>query len=300
MPFMAPNDPLELAKLRGARLDELDERAINDPDDYRANGFAKLLRGQMDADPDTGTAARQDVGQIEDAQQAGKVYNLDESRQVRDDTQESAMEKLLRPIREKGQFDLAGKRIENEGLIGAAQAQARSKGEIMVPTMDVDTGLSRWTPRSQAAGMPTGGTGSEREGIRSRLGTLDMISQAEAQGAKVGWGGTGMTGPLQNWIYDISGFGSEDEDNLRVIVQKLRSDILFGAGGKALTKPELEIAGGYLNDIDSNPKASKSKLALLKTLYQNALARAQGRESTFGQDDQDNQDIITDPNWGLR
>jgi hypothetical protein len=284
----------ELHGLRNKRKSELEVRAAMGTD-RQAPALLKLLQGEMNEDPDTGLDAQKDVAQIENAQQAGKVYNLDENQQVRDDTQQTAMEKLLAPERMKGEYSLARQRIANEGIRGGGN----KNDNILVQTLDQKSGMPKWTKRSEAAGMFTAGTGGERQAIKSNNNVLDLLDEVEARGSSNNWGGIGLTGPAQNWAYDHLGLGSSGDDDLRVVMQKLNADIMFGAGGKALTDSEREIAGGYLADIGSNPKAAKSKLAMVRGMIQRGLARAQGLEPD-DQLQQDAEDEDLGPEWGNR
>lgn len=297
MPYDAIADALGLHALRDKRKAELEERAAMGRDP-QAPALLKLLTGQMNEDPDTGLAAHADVGQIHDAQQKGKLYNLDETKQVRDDTNRTAMERLLEPERVKGEYALARQRVASEGPVDAA----RGKGDnVIVQTLDAKTGKPMWTKRSEAAGKFGTGTGAERAEIASRNNTLDQIDEVIRRGDSNKWGGIGVTGPARNWLYNKTGIGSSADDGLRVAMQKMNADVMFGSGGKNLTPTERDIAAGYLGSIGSNPEAAKSKLMDLKALLRRALTRAQGADpNANAQQMQGDEGDDLGPDWGNR
>ena len=158
-----------------------------------------------------------------------------------------------------------------------AERQQRALSAPVVPTLDPDTGLAEWTPRVGAAGMRTGGSATEREAIQAGAGTLSNIANLLKMGDDIGWQGVGPTGGARNLAYKLLGVGSEAEDNLRVELQKVRSDIMFGSGGKQLTPSEQKVAAGYLTDIYTNPKAARSRLLQVQQLFERAQARRMGR-----------------------
>jgi hypothetical protein len=116
----------ELHALRSKRKSELEVRAAMGTD-RQAPALLRLLQGEMNEDPDTGLDAQKDVAQIENAQQAGKVYNLDETKQVRDETNATALERLMKPIEAKGQLDNERQRIASKGLMNVAQIATQGK-----------------------------------------------------------------------------------------------------------------------------------------------------------------------------
>lgn len=158
----------------------------------------------------------------------------------------------------------------------AAERQQAALDAPVVPTLDPRTGLAMWTPRTQAGGLRTGGSATERTDIQTGAGTLDNIGQLLEMGDAIGWKGIGPTGGARSSLYKFFGVGDPREDDFRTILQKVRADIMFGSGGKQLTQSEQKVAAGYLADIYTNPKAAKSRLLDIQTLMSRAQARRMG------------------------
>lgn len=160
----------------------------------------------------------------------------------------------------------------------AAARQKTAVDAIMVPTMDPETGITTWVPRSGAAGMRTGGSATERKEIQEGQNTIDNINSLIQMGDELGWKGIGPAGGVKNQMYKFLGIGDPREDDFRSALQKTRADIMFGAGGKQLTTAEQKVAAGYLTDIYTNPTAARSRLAEVQKLLQRAQARRTGGE----------------------
>lgn len=155
----------------------------------------------------------------------------------------------------------------------AAGERMEQRMETMLPTLDPTTGIATYTPRAEAAGMRIGGGVGEREAIQGGQNTLDNVGMLLKMGEDIGWKGIGPAGGVKNTMYKYLGMGDPREDDFRSALQKVRADIMFGAGGKQLTTSEQKVAAGYLTDIYTNPTAAKSRLIEI----QNMLGRAQGR-----------------------
>lgn len=158
----------------------------------------------------------------------------------------------------------------------AAERQQAALNAPMVPIMDPATGLATWAPRAQAGGQRTGGSATERTAIQEGGGTLDNIRDVIAQGDAIQWKGFGPAAGLRNLGYKFLHMGSEAEDNLRVVAQKVRADVMFGSGGKQLTNTEKAIATSYLADIYTHPESAPTKWRAVLKIFERAQARRTG------------------------
>ena len=172
-----------------------------------------------------------------------------------------------------------------------SQRQQTAMGGPMVPTLDEETGLAEWTPRAQAAGRRTGGSATEREAIQIGANTLSNIQNLRAMGDEIGWKGIGLTGGAKNALYKYLGMGNPREDDFRVELQKVYADILFGAGGKQLTREEKKIAGDFLANIYTNPSAAQTRLAQVEEILQRAQTRRTGQAPPIAPNDADWEDV---------
>ena len=200
-----------------------------------------------------------------------------------------ATERLQREQQERRQTFQAEEGARNRAAMSERQQTALRAP--VVPTLDPDTGLAEWTPRVGAAGMRTGGSATEREAIQGGANTLGNIANLIKMGDDIGWQGVGPTGGVRNLGYKLFGVGSEAEDNLRVELQKVRADIMFGSGGKQLTTSEQKVAAGYLSDIYTNPRAARSRLLQVQQLFERAQARRMGRPVPAPNTDTDWEDV---------
>lgn len=98
MPPYGANDSLELARLRGARESELQQRAAMGTDP-QAPRLLSILRGEMTDDPYTGAAEQQRIGDIQSGLDEQAFYNRPESLAIREEQHAKALQKLLLPAR---------------------------------------------------------------------------------------------------------------------------------------------------------------------------------------------------------
>lgn len=233
--------------------------------------------------------------QGQQAYQENVDYTNPNTQEVREGQEQSALDKLLKPIDLRGQYDVKVAHERAMGDIGAAHANhsGPTAGEPLVQTLN-DAGDIEWTPRSGAAGKLAPGTGGEREAARTGASILDSLHEVMAMGERSGYSGVGLMGGLNGALYKYTGLGDSEGANFRQALQKLDADIMFGVGGKALTPMEHKVATGYLADIYTHPDAIPTLLKGLEAI----LTRAQSRRLGQGGPVQEEADEITDPNWG--
>ena len=156
----------------------------------------------------------------------------------------------------------------------AADERSRAaREEGMIQAFNPTTGQMNWVRRGGAEGLRAGVSAGERQEMTGAQNTIDSIKGLLKMGDTIGWKGVGLMGSPKNKLYKFFGYGDPNEDRFRQEVQRVWSDIAFGAGGKQLTEAEARIAAGYLADINTNPAAAQTRLQ--ETL--NMLERAQAK-----------------------
>lgn len=131
--FHDPTGSLELAGLRRARERELKDRLGANPGDERASGLLGDLQDELSSDPFTGDAARAATGRVQAVNAGVQEYNRPDVMAIREQQEKGALEKLLAPVRMKGQFDVEAAKqhaqaasANTQALIGGRQQVAET------------------------------------------------------------------------------------------------------------------------------------------------------------------------------
>ena len=180
-----------------------------------------------------------------------------------------ANDKLMLQLQRQG-FQGEQNRLQREAADERSRA-AREEG--MIQAFNPTTGQMQWVRRGGAEGERAGVSAAERQEMTGAQNTIDSVKGLLKMGETIGWQGVGLMGTPKSKLYKFFGYGDPNEDRFRQEVQRVWSDIAFGAGGKQLTTKEAEIAAGYLADINTNPAAAQTRLQ--ETL--NMLERAQAK-----------------------
>lgn len=152
------------------------------------------LDADIAEDPQTGVKARAYTDKVTSAQQAGNIYDMPESRQMRDDTESSALKKLLLPEQAKGQNALA---LEHErGQNDYAKQGLANKGALDVAGAKATTGAGGKV-------LPSG----LMERVASGSEGLAQLSELRGMLPNVSTGP--LMGRLQGWAQDMPGLPAD-------------------------------------------------------------------------------------------
>jgi hypothetical protein len=163
-----------------------------------------------------------------------------------------------------------------------AKQDDRPYPTFVVPTFDPNTGMSTWTGRDQAIGMPVNPPAGQRDRLADYDRALTLIDDIEALGNKTGWKGLGpIAGTLQSVGMKLGGekgaklLGATDpaaEETMRAMIGELTAMASFGEGGKQFTGTEKQMINEFVAAARSHPDQVRTRIPSMRERFMTGRA----------------------------
>jgi len=151
----------------------------------------------------------------------------------------------------------------------AEQGRIFSPAQLSEPVVQIDDpdnpGSNVYTPRSLATGKRGPLPAGQKDKLQAYDTTLSMVDAIERLGDEIGWKGLGpIRGRVGRIGMEYLGVGDPREEQLRNLIDNLRTQASFQEGGKTLTGTESQLLNAFLTGVNQNPTAAKARLKMFK------------------------------------
>lgn len=298
---------LERSKLRGTRADELQDR-VNNGGDARDRALLGDVNNDIATDPDTGEAAQKNVRDVESQIHDEAMYARPEAHQRREEDKANQLEMMLAPIMEKNRGEVEKQRIANEGLAEVAGIKNNGAASGTQVQQSYRYHQGRLDKLSAPLVTKADRFATVTDSLNARTPQADALVAPEVLSVLAGGQGSGVR-INEAEIARVIG-GRTELENLKAAMNKYQLD---PSKGLSITDAQRQQIHSLLSTVQSRVH---SKLSAIDQANQdlasapdinshrqivNGLQHAinaidSGGDAGAG----DQQDVITDPNWGAR
>lgn len=138
----------------------------------------------------------------------------------------------------------------------------------------------------ERAGFPP--TAAQKDTALALDNLLENSKLALELGRATNWSGVGALGAgrVKQFMFQHGGIGSQDDEDLRNLLDEMFTDSAFSRGGKQLTGPERQLMSRFLASVSRNPKSVEQSLEqFIKSVERRRQITAPGiPQHTSGQD----------------
>lgn len=171
--------------------------------------------------------------------------------------------------------------LDRQARIGIAQLQSMKPGPMRLSSINVDGKDIQVAVISDGQGgvttIPVGATqlpaGMKKE--NADLGNMvDQLDTLIGAGDKMKWPGIGfMTSPVQTGIKVITGKGSDEADQLRIMLDSIQAEVAHEKYGSALTPGEKQMLRKFAPSSNMHPNAVRNRLQVMRNILSNRSAQ---------------------------
>lgn len=190
------------------------------------------------------------------------------------DQQREDQQKALDAYR---QAQIDQRKSEELTRIKIAEIQAMKPGAIKIASINVDGRDIAVAVHSDGSVVPIGNSqlpAGMKEKNADAQSLVDQIDTVLASGDKMKWPGIGFaTAPIQSGLKRLTGYGKDEEDQMRIALNSIRAEVAHEKYGSAFTATERSMLNEFAPSANMHPNAVKNRLQVMRNMIANRVAQ---------------------------